>query len=62
MTESRSAAAGPESHGTGGIRLFNTLGRELVDFTPREPGHVRLYTCGPTVYNVVHIGDRKSVV
>src|SRR5689334_7383955 len=60
MTESRSAAAGPESHGTGGIRLFNTLGRELVDFTPREPGHVRLYTCGPTVYNVVHIGNLRT--
>jgi cysteinyl-tRNA synthetase len=42
------------------VRLFNTLGRKLVDFEPREPGHVRLYTCGPTVYNVVHIGNLRT--
>ena len=42
------------------VRLFNTLGRSLVDFTPREEGHVRLYTCGPTVYNVVHIGNLRT--
>ena len=42
------------------VRLFNTLGRELVDFAPRDPGHVRLYTCGPTVYNVVHIGNLRT--
>jgi cysteinyl-tRNA synthetase len=42
------------------VRLFNTLGRTLVDFTPREEGHVRLYTCGPTVYNVVHIGNLRT--
>jgi cysteinyl-tRNA synthetase len=42
------------------VRLFNTLGRDLVDFEPREPGHVRLYTCGPTVYNVVHIGNLRT--
>ena len=42
------------------VRLFNTLGRDLVDFTPREEGHVRLYTCGPTVYNVVHIGNLRT--
>jgi cysteinyl-tRNA synthetase len=42
------------------VRLFNTLGRQLVDFAPREPGHVRLYTCGPTVYNVVHIGNLRT--
>ncbi|HEX4439203.1 MAG TPA: cysteine--tRNA ligase [Thermoanaerobaculia bacterium] len=42
------------------IRLFNTLGRQTVEFTPREPGHVRLYTCGPTVYNVVHIGNLRT--
>jgi cysteinyl-tRNA synthetase len=42
------------------VRLFNTLGRKLVDFEPREAGHVRLYTCGPTVYNVVHIGNLRT--
>src|SRR5262249_47225833 len=43
-----------------GVRLFNPLGRQLVDFAPREAGHVRLYTCGPTVYNVVHIGNLRT--
>ncbi len=44
------------------MRLFNTLGRRLVDFSPLEDGHVRLYTCGPTVYNVVHIGNLRTFV
>jgi cysteinyl-tRNA synthetase len=42
------------------LRLFNTLGRRLVDFEPSEPGHVRMYTCGPTVYNVVHVGNLRT--
>jgi cysteinyl-tRNA synthetase len=44
------------------VRLHNTLGRRVVDFAPLEPGHVRLYTCGPTVYNVVHIGNLRTFV
>ncbi|HEY3170041.1 MAG TPA: cysteine--tRNA ligase [Thermoanaerobaculia bacterium] len=44
------------------MRLFNTLGRKLVDFSPLEAGHVRLYTCGPTVYNVVHLGNLRTFV
>ncbi|HZI67567.1 MAG TPA: cysteine--tRNA ligase [Thermoanaerobaculia bacterium] len=44
------------------MKLYNTLGRRLDDFTPLEPGHVRLYTCGPTVYNVVHIGNLRTFV
>jgi cysteinyl-tRNA synthetase len=44
------------------VRLHSTLGRRLVDFAPLEPGHVRLYTCGPTVYNVVHIGNLRTFV
>ena len=42
------------------IRFFNTLTRHLEDFTPREPGLVRLYTCGPTVYNFAHIGNFRA--
>jgi cysteinyl-tRNA synthetase len=42
------------------VRLFNTLGRRLVDFRPLQAGEVRLYTCGPTVYNVVHIGNLRT--
>ena len=41
-------------------RFFNTLGRELVPLQPLEAGHVRIYTCGPTVYNHVHIGNLRT--
>jgi cysteinyl-tRNA synthetase len=42
------------------LRLFNTLGRRIVELRPLEAGHVRLYTCGPTVYNVAHIGNLRT--
>ncbi len=41
-------------------RFFNTLGRALVPLAPLEAGHVRIYTCGPTVYNHVHIGNLRT--
>ncbi len=44
------------------VRLHNTLGRRLSELTPLESGHVRLYTCGPTVYNVAHIGNLRTFV
>jgi cysteinyl-tRNA synthetase len=44
------------------VKLYNTLGRKVVDFAPLEAGHVRLYTCGPTVYNVAHIGNLRTFV
>jgi cysteinyl-tRNA synthetase len=40
--------------------LHNTLGRAMTKVEPLEPGHVRMYTCGPTVYNVVHIGNLRT--
>ncbi len=40
--------------------LFNTLGRKLEAFNPLVPGEVRIYTCGPTVYNEVHIGNLRT--
>ena len=42
------------------LTLHNTLGRRRTELVPLEPGHVRLYTCGPTVYNVVHIGNLRT--
>ncbi len=42
------------------IRFFNSLGRKTEVFQPLEPGKVRLYTCGPTVYNHVHIGNHRT--
>ena len=44
------------------LRFFNTLTRRLEEFTPLEPGKVRLYTCGPTVYNFAHIGNFRAYV
>jgi len=44
------------------VKLTNTLGHELVELRPIEEGHVRLYTCGPTVYNDVHIGNLRTFV
>jgi cysteinyl-tRNA synthetase len=42
------------------ITLFNTLGRQKQVFVPIEPGHVGLYTCGPTVYDYQHIGNFRT--
>ena len=40
--------------------LFNTLGRRLAPFRPLVPGQARIYGCGPTVYNDVHIGNLRA--
>lgn len=42
------------------IRFYNTLGRRLMEFQPIESGRVRMYTCGPTVYNYAHIGNFRA--
>ena len=42
------------------IVFYNTLGRRLEPFTPLESGKVRLYTCGPTVYDHAHIGNLRT--
>jgi len=41
-------------------RFYNTMGRRLEELATREPGHVRLYSCGPTVYNHAHIGNLRT--
>ncbi len=48
------------SSATREIRFYNSLGRKTEPFEPLEPGKVRLYTCGPTVYNHVHIGNHRT--
>ena len=42
------------------IRFYNTLSRKKEEFVPREPGKVGMYTCGPTVYSFVHIGNLRT--
>lgn len=44
------------------LRLFDSLTRSLVDFTPVHPGEARVYSCGPTVYNYPHIGNMRAYV
>jgi cysteinyl-tRNA synthetase len=40
--------------------FYNTLGRRRTPFKPVHPGEARIYTCGPTVYNDVHIGNLRT--
>jgi cysteinyl-tRNA synthetase len=46
----------------GMIRFHNTLSGRVEDFVPIEPGQVKLYTCGPTVYDFPHIGNWRAYV
>ena len=44
------------------LRLYNTLTRVKEEFQPIHPGEVRIYTCGPTVYDYAHIGNFRAFV
>ena len=44
------------------IRIYNTLSRSVEKFTPLNPGHVRMYVCGMTVYDLCHIGHARANV
>ena len=44
------------------LRIHNTLEKKKEDFIPADPNHVRMYTCGPTVYNYAHIGNARPAV
>jgi cysteinyl-tRNA synthetase len=44
------------------LRLFNTLSAKLEEFQPLQPGHVRMYACGPTVYDYGHIGNFRTFI
>ena len=44
------------------LRLYNTLTRRKEDFAPIDPNAVRLYVCGPTVYDFAHIGNARPVI
>ena len=43
------------------MKIFNTLTRQKEEFVPIEPGKVRMYACGPTVYNYIHIGNARPI-
>jgi cysteinyl-tRNA synthetase len=44
------------------LRIYNTLSRALEHFAPLEPGHVRMYVCGMTVYDLCHLGHARAMV
>jgi len=44
------------------MKFYNTLTKKLEDFEPVEPGHVKMYVCGPTVYDVFHIGNARPFI
>ncbi|MCI9463350.1 MAG: cysteine--tRNA ligase [Lachnospiraceae bacterium] len=44
------------------MKIFNTLSKTKEEFEPREAGKVSMYVCGPTVYNLIHIGNARPMV
>ncbi len=44
------------------VRIYNNLSKKKEDFIPLEEGKVRMYVCGPTVYNFIHIGNARPMI
>ena len=44
------------------MKLFNSETQRKEKFVPVEPGHVRMYACGPTVYNYIHVGNARPII
>lgn len=44
------------------MKIYNTLSKRKEEFVPIEPGKVRMYVCGPTVYNYIHIGNARPMI
>lgn len=44
------------------MKIYNTLSKAVEDFVPNEPGKVKMYTCGPTVYHFAHIGNLRTYI
>lgn len=44
------------------MKIYNTLTKSKEEFVPIEPGKVRMYVCGPTVYNYIHIGNARPMI
>lgn len=44
------------------MKLYNTLSHSIEEFKPYEPGKVKIYTCGPTVYHYAHIGNMRNYI
>ncbi len=44
------------------MQVYNSMTRRKEEFTPIEPGKVRMYCCGPTVYNFIHVGNARPII
>ena len=44
------------------MKIYNTLSKTKEEFVPIEEGKVRMYVCGPTVYNFIHIGNARPMI
>ena len=44
------------------MKVYNTLSRQKEEFVPLEDGKVKMYVCGPTVYNLIHIGNARPMI
>ena len=42
------------------LKIYNTLSRSVEEFKPLNPPHVGMYTCGPTVYDYMHVGNLRT--
>ena len=45
-----------------GLKIYNSLSRQLEEFSPLKEGHVTMYSCGPTVYDYIHIGNARTAL
>ena len=43
------------------MKLYNTLTRKKEEFLPQQEGKVKMYVCGPTVYDFIHIGNARQI-
>ena len=44
------------------MKIYNTLSKQKEEFVPLEEGKVKMYVCGPTVYNYIHIGNARPMI
>lgn len=43
------------------MRIYNTMSRQKEELVPMTPGEMKIYACGPTVYNYIHIGNARPI-
>ena len=44
------------------MKIYNTMSKRKEEFVPLEEGKVKMYVCGPTVYNYIHIGNARPMI